>query len=318
VKVSELFEQHDTSSKNRSWYYGGEYDEWKQDATSAGLAVVKGDDEDRAEGRDGLVGEWDHGTDKGWLVKKANKRLNKELTIKEDWGSSDWYPVMRAMETYMANGYSMEEAARRCADTWYQAMGWEDAEQAELNIIARFKRLQQNRPKHEPKATDNPTYRKVSEGMFVVKNKDGKEKRFKDDNSAEAKAWKQSSTKKSSVKLAAYSQAYWEYKEQNATSSIVLPWDKIDPTEIGDQFDRISAEQGFGRMDDFTVLGQSFGEVDGVKVRKVKVRMVFSFGKEDDLGLDVKNDERISDVQTITLRRDTINPKKLVFAGYSS
>lgn len=34
----------------------------------------------------------------------------------------------------------------------------------------------------------------LTEGTWIIKNKDGKEKRFRDANSAEAKAWKDSST----------------------------------------------------------------------------------------------------------------------------
>lgn len=41
----------------------------------------------------------------------------------------------------------------------------------------------------------------VNEGKFIVKNKDGEEKRFKDLNSAEAKAWKSSTSTKKIKKL---------------------------------------------------------------------------------------------------------------------
>jgi hypothetical protein len=80
MRVSELFatEGYDTSSKNREWFYSGEYDDWKAAVKEAGAAVVKGKDEDKAEGWDGLCGEWDHGTEKGWLVDKWSKKPVKE------------------------------------------------------------------------------------------------------------------------------------------------------------------------------------------------------------------------------------------------
>ena len=80
MRVSELFatEGYDTSSKNREWFYSGEYDDWKAAVREAGAAVVKGKDTDKAEGWDGLCGEWDHGTEKGWLVDKWSKKPVKE------------------------------------------------------------------------------------------------------------------------------------------------------------------------------------------------------------------------------------------------
>jgi len=155
------------------------------------------------------------------------------------------------------------------------------------------------------------------EGMYVVKNKDGKEKRFKTAESPEAKAWKESSSP-SKVQLTAYSQAWWEKKDETATSSLILPWDKIDSDDVSEQFDRIAKEHGFGRIEDWYVQGRGEVKVDDVHSATVKVRMVFSFGKEDDLGLDIKGDERVSDSQYVKLRRDTTNPKKLVFAGYTN
>lgn len=52
------------------------------------------------------------------------------------------------------------------------------------------------------------------EGSFVVKNKDGKEKRFKDADSVEAKAFKVSSTKKASPEK--YSKQWWIAQEEKA------------------------------------------------------------------------------------------------------
>lgn len=157
----------------------------------------------------------------------------------------------------------------------------------------------------------------LKEGMFVVKNKDGKEKRFKDHNSAEAKAFKDSKAP-SKVKLAAYSAAYWKSKDADPNFEGVVPWERIKEHEVSDQFDGIARQQGLGRVEDWTISGgRGYVEADGIKqVASVTIRMMFSFGKEDDLGLDIEGDERVSDSQYVKLRRDTKNPKKLVFAGY--
>lgn len=151
----------------------------------------------------------------------------------------------------------------------------------------------------------------LTEGMYIVKSKDGVEKRFKDADSAEAKAWKESTAKK--TKVAVYSQKYWEGKDDGER---IVPWTKITVDEIADQFDAIASDQGFGRIDDWTKQKNGETKVEGVDVATVGVRMAFSFGKEDDMGLDVEGDERISDSQYIQLRRDVKDPRKLVFAGY--
>lgn len=163
----------------------------------------------------------------------------------------------------------------------------------------------------------------MTEGAYVVKSKDGVEKRFKSADSAEAKAWAASTQKKpAKVKAEKYSQAWWDDKYLDNKSGYmagthsVFPSTKIDELEVGDQFDKIAKQEGLGRVEDWTVGGRGTSEVDGVRVATISIRMMFSFGKEDDLGLDVEGDERVSDTQYITLRRDTKNPKKLVFAGY--
>lgn len=156
----------------------------------------------------------------------------------------------------------------------------------------------------------------LNEGMYVVKSKDGVEKRFKDANSAEAKAWAESTRKK--VKAEKYSQAWWEqkYSKYEWENDDAFPWSKISNEEVADQFDKIAKEQGFGRIEDWTVSGRTERKVEGVDTAIAVIRMTFSFGKEDDMGLDVEDGERISDAEYIKLRRDTKNPKKLVFMGY--
>lgn len=151
---------------------------------------------------------------------------------------------------------------------------------------------------------------------WVVKNKDGKEKRFKDQNSQEAKDWKKASSKKS-VKTAVYSQKYWEAKENDLKYEGLLPWSKITENELSEQFEGIAFANGLGRVDDYRIVKRGEEKVDGVDTATAVISMVFSFGKEDDIGLAVKGDERVSDKQVVQLRRDAKTPKKLIFAGYA-
>lgn len=187
------------------------------------------------------------------------KRLLEFTTLSEDWGSSDWYPVMRQMQVYIDQGYSIDDAASLCADSWYQDMGWAEPEQAEMNIVHRYKALKSL--KKEEKISEDEqsvdlrgkthkgcggkfdetsqmddmdgvlhckkcekkvdryvspeSLKKLSEGMFVVKNQDGVEKRFKDSNSPEANAWK-STSKKPSTKIVPYSDDYWQDKKDKS------------------------------------------------------------------------------------------------------
>lgn len=154
---------------------------------------------------------------------------------------------------------------------------------------------------------------RAAKGVWVIKNKDGVERRFKDDESAAAIAWKNSSSP-SKVKVAVHSQAYWEKKEE--AGAVLLPWSRITIEELADQFDHLSSEAGFGRVDDWTIGRHYEVSVSGVDTAHVAVRVAYSFGKEDDMGLDVEGDERISDSQQIIVRRDVTRPSKLVFAGY--
>lgn len=232
------------------------------------------------------------------------KHVKLAENLNEDWGSSDWHPVMKAMKSYVDQGYSIEEAAKNCADRWYQDMGWEEAEQAEPNIISRYKRLHGN---------------KINEGMYVVKSKDGVEKRFKDDDSAEAKAWRQKIAKKAVAPKEKFTAEWWDYKaekdHQGGNFDGVYPWSKIDRYSLdvealSDVFD----DAGFNpkHVDDFSVIGKADKKINGVDCAGVKIRVSYSFDKEDDMGVD----SFISDAQNIIAVRDPKNPAKYIFAGY--
>lgn len=59
--------------------------------------------------------------------------------LKEDWGSSDWYPVMIAMKKAIKAGTSIEDAALDQAHTYYEDMGYDSPEDAVPRIIQVYK-----------------------------------------------------------------------------------------------------------------------------------------------------------------------------------
>ena len=97
--------------------------------------------------------------------------------------------------------------------------------------------------------------KEMNEGMHVVKSKDGIEKRFKDVNSVEAKSWKENTAKKMSVKLAVYSDSYWEKKESNSDdSNFLTPWEKIGQQgDDSDQIERLVKDQHSAGKIDWTL-----------------------------------------------------------------
>jgi hypothetical protein len=163
----------------------------------------------------------------------------------------------------------------------------------------------------------------AGKGHWVIKNKDGVEKRFKDDESPAAKAWKDSAAKKRApaVKAEKYSQEWWEAKEDKAEryGDVLTPWSRIELGVGGgdlsnDEVEAVGKDQGFGTIDDFHKLGTGETKVDGVHCATIRIRVVAVYTKEDDLGIE--GDEPVSDSYNVMLRRDTQNPKKFVFMRY--
>lgn len=156
------------------------------------------------------------------------------------------------------------------------------------------------------------------EGAYVVKNKDGKEKRFKDHSSDEAKAWAASSSPKKVKAISApkYSAAWWEQKYEkdlDGDETVVYPWDAIRNHEISDSMNDISERAGFVNVDDWNVTSQMNETIDGLRVRTAKLRVTFYIGPEDDMGVD----ELTSDSQYITVRRDVKNPRVIMFHKFN-
>jgi hypothetical protein len=148
--------------------------------------------------------------------------------------------------------------------------------------------------------------------MWVIKNKDGQEKRFKDDESPEAVAWKNSSSPKKAPKVALYSKEYWEKKEDDGAE--ILPWTRIKGDEAAvDKIENIVKDQ-FGNITyDWTLQGYGERDRDGVPCAITKVRVSYEIKPEDDLGVD----KPTSDAQAIYVGRNPKNPKKLDFLGFT-
>lgn len=309
MKVSELFEANDKRLKFT------DLKAWKAGAKKVGATIeLLMKRRWVATGYDGTCGEFDIVENEGWIVPRwAKKDLKDVVDLNEDWGSSDWHPVMRAMDTYIEQGYSIEEAASRCADRWYQDMGWEEAEQAEPNIVARYKRLQGLNKKQTFEAH-------AGKGMWVIKNKDGVEKRFKDDESPEAKAWKASSSPKkaSNVKLAVYSDAYWAKKEDDARDKddyeFVTPWKTIkNDFAATDKINKVVEDQFNTDKIDWTLGKASEIKREGTTCAAIVVRVSYEYGPEDDMGFD---DVR-GDTQNILVARNPKKPSQIDFVQFT-
>jgi len=74
------------------------------------------------------------------LVESMERRA-----LGEDWGSSDWYPILKNMEEYIeARGMSpenVENAARHQAEYYFHDMGYESPEAAVDSIVSAWLRM---------------------------------------------------------------------------------------------------------------------------------------------------------------------------------
>lgn len=157
----------------------------------------------------------------------------------------------------------------------------------------------------------------LTEGMWVIKNKDGKEKRFKDMDSAAAKAWKASSSpqKEPKVKVEKYSNEYWE-RIEDKDDGTVLPWTPIrdDDNAIAQIEAIVKDEFTFKNIDwNFNSKG---GEQkrDGTICAVIYVRVAFKVTPEDDMGVDHIVDES----QTIQVGRNPKKPTQIDFLKYGN
>ena len=152
----------------------------------------------------------------------------------------------------------------------------------------------------------------VNEGWkVIVRNKDGKEKRFPSgqENSPEALAWKNSSSKKS---LPAYSDAYWEKKKlESADPSFKTPWTPIDLSD-DDSIDKIVRDQFDMNNVEWAKMKKGETKRDGTRCATRVIRVTYEIGLEDDMGVD----DRVQETQHIIVARNPKNPKKIDFLDH--
>jgi hypothetical protein len=151
---------------------------------------------------------------------------------------------------------------------------------------------------------------KVSEGAFVIKNQDGKEKRFKDTKSDEAKAWASSATpKKRSAEK--YTQEWWKAKELRDHDALV-PWSPITESDVYPQLEKfVKSNWGATQYDLSSMMGAPSQKlVDGVKCTTRYIRVMVIHFVDHHLGLESDTEESYR----IEVSRDPRNPKKLNFS----
>lgn len=284
--------------------------------------------------------------------------LLKPAAIQEDWGSSDWYPIMKSMKKYVDEKFDgkqtdehLHRAAMEVVGFYMDQMGYDDEEDAADSAVRTFKarrkfpesglaeertngmtirEIKAKIAELKKKGDDKDSLAQIAkletqltrinpkdelkEGMYVVKNKDGVEKRFKDHDSPEAKAWKASEKKKPAAKHEKFSQGYWEKMEDDGDSDFIAPWTKITNDNIDSaEVERAIKHEDAGKHEDWTIGKTGSKKIDGVTCATVTLRVLFSYSKDDDLGT---GDEEVQDSQTMTFARSPKNPKKYVFAGY--
>jgi hypothetical protein len=232
---------------------------------------------------------WDH------LTKKAEERKSVSENLN---GSPSYLQIVKALPIGLAAQFKKycKELESHGEDPDGDEQPYTD-EQIDRKMIAWAKK-------------NGAKFESLDEGMYVVKNKDGVEKRFKDHESPEAKAWKTSSK---TAKFAVYSDAYWENKKDTSKygDDVVTPWAKID--EDDPAIARIVKQQFGKNADDWHLSKQTSTKIDGTTCTVASLRVSLQYTKDDDLGLDGD----VEDSQVIKIARDPKSPKTVKFHGYA-
>ncbi len=160
----------------------------------------------------------------------------------------------------------------------------------------------------------------LTEGAFVIKSKDGVEKRFKKEG-PESEAWSKTIAKKpKTVKAEKFSTAWWEQKEDAGDVDMILPWTKIDKYNLSSN-DLEAAFENAGipakNVDHWTTYGPTFKVIDGVKCASINLNVIAAYTKDDDLGLDFTDRDVVSDSHPVVVARSPKDPKNLIFIGYA-
>lgn len=160
---------------------------------------------------------------------------------------------------------------------------------------------------------------------WVIKNKDGKEKRFKNADSPEALAWKNSSSPKKEKKtLEKYSDAWWDEKNWTGDYTGVMPDKKI--TDLDLSAGKLAAalkDEMTSEINDYHVMSGGTMKIGNTTVATARVRVTYEFDMKD-MGYDDETiansgneDGRGLESVYVKVRRDPKKPENIVFAGYS-
>ena len=160
---------------------------------------------------------------------------------------------------------------------------------------------------------------------WVIKNKDGKEKRFKNANSPEALTWKNSSSPKKEKKtLEKYSDAWWDEKNWTGDYEGVMPDKKITDLDLsaGKLAAALKGEMT-SEINDYHVMSGGTMKIGNTTVATARVRVTYEFDMKD-MGYDDETiansgneDGRGLESVYVKVRRDPKKPENIVFVGYS-
>lgn len=142
------------------------------------------------------------------------------------------------------------------------------------------------------------------EAAWVIKNKDGKEKRFKDSNSPEAKAWAASSAK---LKTPMYSKEWWD-KKVASSYDVIAPWESIHDGDIPSATIKAAVKDLYGSSA-YDIMGTkrlADTTVDGVRCARIALNVMVLHTAADDLGIENDAEE----IYKITFTRRIDDPKK--------
>jgi hypothetical protein len=158
----------------------------------------------------------------------------------------------------------------------------------------------------------------LNEGMWVVKNKDGQEKRFKDSNSPDARAWVASSSKKPEKmeKMEKYSDAWWDDLHWTGKHEGPMPDSKIVAGPAGIMSEDIEKmdEAGIDAVEDFTITRNGRMMFGKTTCATADIRVLVSYDAKE---MGVEHDqERIEESVYIRVRRNEEDPRKFVFVSF--
>ena len=168
---------------------------------------------------------------------------------------------------------------------------------------------------------------------WVIKNKDGREKRFKDKDSAEAKAWKASSNPPPKKKFALYTDEWWTAQMDKAMAK--HGWNRYadhfgmmpdDPIDTHDSYEELLAifkrSNGDWDINDLHTIKHHQVVVDGTTCAAVTLQITYEYDLRD-LGIPDDDESFVAhgndgvgiESATMTVRRDRKTPSKLVLVS---